>query len=190
MAPPIDYQRNTPFPASAVTNSTTTVVSTRRKQKWAPQQTYSHTSESHHSCLQQCNRVADSLIGIQLLLAAVQPSCWFDYRRVCTVPVMSAWQQTTPRFISGLAKLPGKTEDYACLKTWAPLRLRSKQTQSGILRNGRRDRTNRKHCPSHEIWSYKREGRWWGWSFDRDPTVWDKSRTSKVSGGLVNFSVY
>ena len=23
-----------------------------------------------------------------------------------------------------------------------------------------RDRTNRKHCPSHEIWSYKRDGRW------------------------------
>ena len=23
-----------------------------------------------------------------------------------------------------------------------------------------RDRTNRKHCPSHKIWSYKRDGRW------------------------------
>ena len=34
-----------------------------------------------------------------------------------------------------------------------------------------RDRTNRKHCPSHEIWSYKRGGRWWGWSFDRGSTV-------------------
>ena len=34
-----------------------------------------------------------------------------------------------------------------------------------------RDRTNRKHCPSHEIWSYKRDGRWWGWSFDRGSTV-------------------
>ena len=29
-----------------------------------------------------------------------------------------------------------------------------------------KDRTNRKHCPSHEIGSYKRDGRWWGWSFD------------------------
>ena len=34
-----------------------------------------------------------------------------------------------------------------------------------------RDRTNRKHCPSHEIWSYKRGGRWWGWSLDRGSTV-------------------
>ena len=34
-----------------------------------------------------------------------------------------------------------------------------------------RDRTNRKHCPSHEIWSYKRDGRWRGWSFDRGSTV-------------------
>ena len=34
-----------------------------------------------------------------------------------------------------------------------------------------RDRTNRKHCPSHEIWSYKRDGRWLGWSFDRGSTV-------------------
>ena len=30
-----------------------------------------------------------------------------------------------------------------------------------------RDRTNRKHCPSPKIWSYKRDGRWCGWSFDR-----------------------
>ena len=34
-----------------------------------------------------------------------------------------------------------------------------------------RDHTNRTHCPSHEIWSYKRDGRWWGWSFDRGSTV-------------------
>ena len=34
-----------------------------------------------------------------------------------------------------------------------------------------RDRTNRKHCPSHKMWSYKRDGRWWGWSFDRGSTV-------------------
>ena len=30
------------------------------------------------------------------------------------------------------------------------------------LRDGRcrvRDRPNRKHCPSHDIWSYKRDGR-------------------------------
>ena len=33
------------------------------------------------------------------------------------------------------------------------------------------DRTNRKHCPSHGIWSYKRDGRWWGWSFYRHSTV-------------------
>ena len=30
-----------------------------------------------------------------------------------------------------------------------------------------RDRTNRKHCPSHEICSYKRDE---GWSFDRSST--------------------
>ena len=34
-----------------------------------------------------------------------------------------------------------------------------------------RDRTNRKHCPSHKIWSYKTDGRWKGWSFDRGSTV-------------------
>ena len=34
-----------------------------------------------------------------------------------------------------------------------------------------RDRTYRKHCPLHKIWSYKRDGRWWGWSFDRGSTV-------------------
>ena len=34
-----------------------------------------------------------------------------------------------------------------------------------------RDRTTREHCPSHEIWSYKRDGRWRGWSFDRGSTV-------------------
>ena len=34
-----------------------------------------------------------------------------------------------------------------------------------------RDRINRKHCPSNKIWSYKRDGRWWGWSFDRGSTV-------------------
>ena len=34
-----------------------------------------------------------------------------------------------------------------------------------------RDRTNRQHCPSHEIWSFKKDGRWWGWSFDRRSTV-------------------
>ena len=26
-------------------------------------------------------------------------------------------------------------------------------------------------CPSHEIWSYKRDGRWRGWSFVRGSTV-------------------
>ena len=31
--------------------------------------------------------------------------------------------------------------------------------------------TNRKHCPSHEMWSYKRDGRWCGWSFVRGSTV-------------------
>ena len=35
-----------------------------------------------------------------------------------------------------------------------------------------RGRTNRKHCPSHKIWSYKRNGRWWVWSFDRGSTVY------------------
>ena len=34
-----------------------------------------------------------------------------------------------------------------------------------------RDSTNRKHCPSHEIWSNKGDGHWWGWSFYRDSTV-------------------
>ena len=31
--------------------------------------------------------------------------------------------------------------------------------------------TNRNHCPSHEMWSYERDGRWWGWSFVRGSTV-------------------
>ena len=35
-----------------------------------------------------------------------------------------------------------------------------------------RDRTNRKQCLSHKIWSYKRDGHWWGWSFDRGSTVY------------------
>ena len=39
-----------------------------------------------------------------------------------------------------------------------------------------RDRTNRKHCLSHEIWSYKGDGRWWGCSFDRGSTVLDSCR--------------
>ena len=30
-----------------------------------------------------------------------------------------------------------------------------------------RDRTNRKHCPSHEIWSYKRDGRCSPWARGR-----------------------
>ena len=30
--------------------------------------------------------------------------------------------------------------------------------------------TNRKHCPSHEMWLYERDGRWRGWSFDRGST--------------------
>ena len=31
--------------------------------------------------------------------------------------------------------------------------------------------TNRNHCPSHEMWSYERDRRWWGWSFVRGSTV-------------------
>ena len=31
--------------------------------------------------------------------------------------------------------------------------------------------TNRQHCPWHEMWSYERDGRWWGWSFVRGSTV-------------------
>ena len=31
--------------------------------------------------------------------------------------------------------------------------------------------TNRNHCPSHEMWSYERDGRWCGWSFVRGSTV-------------------
>ena len=31
--------------------------------------------------------------------------------------------------------------------------------------------TNRNHCPSHDMWSYERDGRWWGWSFVRGSTV-------------------
>ena len=29
--------------------------------------------------------------------------------------------------------------------------------------------TNRNHCPSHEMWSYERDGRWW--SFVRGSTI-------------------
>ena len=43
-----------------------------------------------------------------------------------------------------------------------------------------RDHTNRKHCPSHKTWSYKMDGRWWGWSLDTGSTEyflveWDPS---------------
>ena len=31
--------------------------------------------------------------------------------------------------------------------------------------------TNRNQCPSHEMWSYERDGRWRGWSFVRGSTV-------------------
>ena len=31
--------------------------------------------------------------------------------------------------------------------------------------------THRMPCPSHEMWSYERDGRWWGWSFVRGSTV-------------------
>ena len=31
--------------------------------------------------------------------------------------------------------------------------------------------TNRMHSPSHEMWSYERDGRWRGWSFVRGSTV-------------------
>ena len=31
--------------------------------------------------------------------------------------------------------------------------------------------TNRNHCPSREMWSYERDGRWLGWSFARGSTV-------------------
>ena len=31
--------------------------------------------------------------------------------------------------------------------------------------------TNKNHCPSHEMWSYERDGRWRGWSFVRGSTV-------------------
>ena len=47
------------------------------------------------------------------------------------------------------------------------------------------DRTNRKHCPSHEIWSYKRDGRWWEWSFDRGSTVMAGMAVFYVAGYLL-----
>ena len=31
--------------------------------------------------------------------------------------------------------------------------------------------TNRMHSPSHEMWSYERDGRWWEWSFVSGSTV-------------------
>ena len=31
--------------------------------------------------------------------------------------------------------------------------------------------THRMPCPSHEMWSYERDGRWLGWSFVRGSTV-------------------
>ena len=64
--------------------------------------------------------------------------------------------------------------------------------------------TNRNHCPSHEMWSYERDGRWWGWSFVRGSTVlwismlrivtvvWKISFHSIVVpiGPVLNFSCY
>ena len=41
---------------------------------------------------------------------------------------------------------------------------------------------NRNHCPSHEMWSYERDGRWWGWSFVRGSTVvWSLSLPPSIS---------
>ncbi len=80
----------------------TTVMSTRCKQNVSP-------AANKQSCslrLQRCNRAADSPIPV-----------------FAQFPVMCAWQQTTPRSIPGLAKLPGKTEAYTSWKAWAWLRL-------------------------------------------------------------------
>ena len=63
------------FPATAVSDWTT-VMSTHCKQNVSPR--------SKQTVM--CNGVADSLIGIQLLLAVVQPSRWFANRCVCAVP--------------------------------------------------------------------------------------------------------
>ena len=39
------------------------------------------------------------------------------------------------------------------------------------------------HSPSHEVWSYERDGRWWGWSFVRGFTVhWFRKKT-RISWG-------
>ena len=41
---------------------------------------------------------------------------------------------------------------------------------------------NRNHCPSQEMWSYERDGRWWGWSFARGSTVMPKLGQSLTLG--------
>ncbi len=46
---------------------------------------------------------------------------------------------------------------------WSSLEVKFHLTRSLVALEGWssvRDCTNRKHCPSHEIWSYKRDGRW------------------------------
>ena len=61
-----------------------------------------------------------------------------------------------------------------CRRGGRSRRRKSHLTQSLVASEGWssvRDRINRKHCPSHRIWSYKRDGRWWGWSFDRGSTI-------------------
>ena len=106
MAPPIDYQINI-----VSSSDSTTVVSTRRKQIVSP-------AANKQSCPRRqlrCNRVADSAIAVFVQF-----------------PVMSAWQQTMPRSIPGLAQLLRKTEADAVWKAWAWLRPQSKKTQSGM----------------------------------------------------------
>ena len=55
---------------------------------------------------QRCNRVADSLIGIQLPLAVVQPSHRFANRCACAVP--SYVRMTTHKLFLDWLNFPGK----------------------------------------------------------------------------------
>ena len=54
--------------------------------------------------------------------------------------------------------------DFARLRTVEPLLYDHPQNHIGVVEEGwslvRDSYTNRNHCPSHDMWSYERDGRW------------------------------
>ena len=50
--------------------------------------------------------------------------------------------------------------------------------------------TNRNHCPSQEMWSYERDGRWWGWSFVRGSTVLNQNEFRIATVAMFTCDLY